>query len=629
MAKEATVTPNNGRGHGTAGMADVETPMIQGRQLAVVMISVLLGILLSALDQTIVGPALPKIIGDLNGFEHYSWVITIYLLTSTISVPIAGKLSDLYGRKWFFAAGIVVFVLGSALCGLSADIFQLIVFRGFQGLGAGILLANAFAIIADLIPPANRGKWQGAFGGVFGLASVIGPTIGGYLTDNLSWRWVFYVNVPVGAIALAMLVLTFPHLARSNVKRVIDWFGAATLVLALTPLLLALSLGGTNTPLTVPFVGTITDWSWGSGTVIGLFVAAIVFLVAFILIEMRAKEAILPLDLFKNRIFTASVVTVFLTGVGLFGAVLYIPLFIQAVQGDSATSSGNAITPLMISVVIASVFSGQVVARTGKYRIIGIAGMAVMTLGMGLLYTMNIETSRLITITFMVIMGLGMGVTFPLYTLIAQNAFPMQRVGVVTAAVTFFRSMGSTVGVAVLGSVVNNQWHDKFSPEFVTRYNALKATIPAAQAAAMPAPQTFLSTLTNLNPQVLVGAENLAKLKTQLISHGTPAAFADNLMKIITDSMKPALFSGIQEAFLIATVLLAAGIITTAFVKEIPLRKSNAGPSSGLAEGGFESAAEGAGREMAADGMPGGSVLPEEDEPRLVGPRRRGTIANA
>jgi EmrB/QacA subfamily drug resistance transporter len=547
----------------TWGQAAIEGPAVTGGRLAAIMASVMLGILLAALDQTVVGPAMPKIIGDLNGFDHYSWVFTIYLLTSTITVPIFGKLSDMYGRKWLYLSGIAIFLLGSVLSGFSTDIYQLIAFRGLQGLGAGILFANAFAIIADLIPPASRGKWQGAFGAVWGLSSVIGPSIGGFLTDNLSWRWVFYVNLPVGLVALAVLVATFPHESRHDVRKVIDWLGAATLTASMTPLLLALSLGGTP------------DWEWGSAWVIGLFLAAALFLAAFIVVEARAKEAIIPLDLFKNSIFTISTITVFVTGAGLFGAILYIPLFIQAIQGDTATSSGNALTPMMVSVVIASVLSGQIISRTGKYRLVGIFGMAFVTVGMFLLYTMNLDTPRLTTVFYMVIMGLGMGVTFPLYTLVVQNAFPIQRVGVVTAAVQFFRSMGSTVGVAVLGSIVNNQFHDRFRPELVSRIDSLKSTLPPQVAGQVDA-EKFASGLNNLNPQVLVSAEGTARLHDQLVNvFHVPAAFADQLITLIKDAMKPALFSGIQEAFLIGAVLLALGLVTTIFLREIPLRKTN------------------------------------------------------
>lgn len=594
------------------------TPRLPRRQLAAIMFSVLLGILLTALDQTVVGPAMPKIIGDLNGFEAYSWVFTVYLLTSTITVPIFGKLSDMYGRKWLYIGGIIIFLAGSVLSGLSGDMTQLIIYRGIQGLGGGIMMANAFAIIADLIPPAERGKWQGLFGAVFGLSSVIGPTVGGFLTDNLNWRWVFYVNLPVGAIALAALLVLFPNDRQVHaVRKAIDWLGAGALVAGLTPLLLALSLAGTNTRVDLPGFGLITDWSWSSPGVLTLLALSALFLIAFVFVESKAKEPIIPLDLFRHNIFTVSVITVFLTGVGMFGAILYIPLFIQAIQGDSATNSGNSVTPMTLAIVLSSIVTGQIISRTGKYRVIGIIGMALVTLGAVLLYTMNMGTDRLVTIAYMVVMGLGLGIAFPLYTLVVQNAFPIQRVGVVTAAVTFFRSIGGTVGVAVLGSVVNNQFHSKFPAEFTTKYSEfVQQNVPPAAQGQVPNASTFLAGLSNLNPQVLTSTEGIAQMKAQMIAQGLPAAFADQLMAVIMTAMKPALFSGIQEAFFIASIMLGLGLVATLFLKEIRLRKSNAGGSmASIAEGGAEAVAEERGKEMAASGMPGGTMVPSTDPP--------------
>jgi EmrB/QacA subfamily drug resistance transporter len=620
MDNKAAISPaRTGAGPQAWGQGAAEDKTyIKGTQLLIVMISVLLGILLAALDQTIVGPALPKIVGDLQGFDRYSWVVTVYLLTSTISVPIIGKLSDMYGRKWFYMAGILVFLAGSALSGLSADMNQLIIFRGLQGLGAGVIFACAFAIIADLIPPAERGKWQGVFGSVFGLSSVIGPTIGGFLTDNLSWHWVFYVNVPIGIIALAVLFFTFPRENVAHVRKSVDWLGAGALITSLVPLLIALSLGGTP------------DWDWGSAKVIGLLVVAVVFLAAFLFIEARAAEPIIPLDLFKDRIFTVSVITVFMTGVGLFGAVLYIPLFIQAIQGGTATASGNTVTPLTLAVVVSSIVTGQLISRTGRYRIIGILGMGLVTVGMFLLYTMQMDTERLTTILYMIVLGLGLGVAFPLYTLVVQNAFPIQRVGVVTAAVTFFRSIGSTVGVAILGTVVNNQFHTHFPIELKKTIAALPLPggaggggVPNGGAPGGGSPiDQLIAGLSNVNPQALVSAEGLARLKAQLIQLGTPETFVNPLLNAITTAMKPALFTGIQEAFLIGTILVGVGFVTTLFLKEIPLRKSNYGPAPGAAraEGAgddYSYVVEEAGKEIAESGMPA-TTLSEEEEAELV-----------
>jgi len=533
---------------------EIESSAAPTKNLLVVMSGVLLGILLAALDQTIVGPAMPKIIGDLNGFEHYAWVFTAYMLTSTISVPIFGKLGDMYGRKWFFIGGIIVFLIGSMLCGQANDIWQLIGFRALQGLGGGIMFANAFTIIGDLVPPADRGRWQGMFGAVWGLASVLGPTVGGQITDNLNWRWVFYVNVPVGLIALAVLLTTFPNMKPAGIRKAIDWAGAGTLIAGLTPLLIGLSLGGSK------------DWAWGSINTLGLFGVGVAFLLAFLFIESRAKEPIIPLDLFKNRTFTLSVITVFLTGMGMFGAISYIPLFIQGVQGDSATSSGNAITPMMLSLVAASVISGQLLSRTGKYRILGIVGMSLLTVGLLLLSTMSLSTARWQTIIFMIIMGFGLGIAMPLYTLVVQNAFPANRLGVVTSATTFFRSIGGTVGIAILGSVVNNRFQGETVAQLAKLNPQLAARIPAAM-------------LSNLNPQALVNTQAQAAIKATIQAQGAPAAVAQTVLNTLLDAMRPALAVATTEAFLIGGSVLVVAIVATAFLREIPLRKSNAGPT--------------------------------------------------
>jgi len=540
---------------------------ISRRQLIVTMIGVMLGVLLSALDQTVVGPAMFKIIRDLKGLEHYAWVTTVYLLTSTVTVPIAGKLGDLHGRKWYFVGGMVVFMLGSALSGLASGtepfslfgftvtgltvgMAQLIFFRAFQGIGGGLLMANAFTIIGDLVPPADRGRWQGMFGGVFGLASVVGPTIGGYITDSIGWQWVFYVNIPVGFVALAVVIFRFPHLAPSRRgSRAIDWLGAATLIGATVPLLLALSLAGSS------------GFAWTSPQTLGLFGISALMTATFILVERRATEPLIPLSLFKNRIFTLSIVTVFLVGVGMFGAMINIPLFIQGVQGDSATSSGNAITPMMIAMIVVSVVSGQIVSRTGRYRALAIAGQIALVAGMFLLSTMTVETLRWQTIGFMMLMGVGIGVAMPLYTLIVQNAFPPQQLGVVTSATTFFRSVGGTIGVAVLGSVVNN----RFSSEYA-------ASLPPA----IKSNPQLGALLTNVSPQALISPETIAAIQQGLTRAGLPVGQVAEIVSGVQAPIRHALDVATTEAFLIGALFLALAVISAAFIPERTLRRTNA-----------------------------------------------------
>ena len=537
---------------------------IHGRQLYVIMGGIMLGLLLSALDSTVVGPAMFNIIRDLRGLEHYAWVTTAYLLTSTITVPMAGKLGDLYGRKWFFVGGMVIFLIGSALSGLSRGVeelqvfgiavpgltvgmAELILYRAVQGIGGGFMTANAFAIIGDLVAPADRGRWQGVFGAVFGVASVIGPSLGGFITDNIGWQWVFYVNVPVGLIAIPMVSLTFPHLVQARTRRrSIDWLGALTLIGATAPLLLALSLGGSR------------DFPWGSTPVNSLFVGGAIFLALFLWAETRAVEPIIPLDLFKSRIFTLAVITVTLVGLGMFGAIINLPLFIQGVQGGSATTSGNSVLPLMFGSIIFSIISGQIVSRTGRYRIMAVIGQVIFTFGMFLLSTMTIGTPPLQTAAYMVVMGIGLGVAQPLYTLIVQNAFPPERLGVVTAATTFFRSMGGTVGVAIFGLLVNNRFN-----------SAYQAALPAQ---LKDNPQ-FSALLSQLSPQALVSPDTIAAVRQQLQSLSLPAAQIDQVITAITAPVRPALGAATTGAFFVGALILALSTLTAAFIPEIALRR--------------------------------------------------------
>ncbi len=540
---------------------------VHGRQLYVIMGGVMLGLLLAALDQTVVGPAMFRIVSDLRGLEHYAWVTTAYLLTSTVTVPIAGKIGDLFGRKWFFVGGMVIFIGASMLSGLSSgtdefNLFgitvpsltvgmaELIFFRAIQGIGGGLMLANAFTIVGDVVAPADRGRWQGLFGAVFGIASVIGPTVGGFITDNIGWQWVFYVNVPVGLIAIPMVAFTFPNIiqARSG-SRSIDWVGVLTLIGTVTPVLLALSLGGSK------------DFPWGSGSILTMFVIGAVFLALFLWRESRAAEPIIPLDLFKNRIFVLSVITVALVGLGMFGAIINLPLFIQGVQGQSATNSGNAIVPLMFGSIVFSIISGQIVSRTGRYRILAIIGQIVMAIGMFLLSTMAIDIPTLQTAAYMVVMGIGLGIAQPLYTLIVQNAFPPQRLGVVTSATTFFRSIGGTIGVAVFGTIVNNR--------FASEYQAL---LPD-QLKSNPQFGAFLS---NISPQALISPDTISTLRQQLEGLSLSAAQVDQTITAITAPIKPALGAATTEAFLIGAIVLAISTFFVAFIPEIALRRSTA-----------------------------------------------------
>ena len=384
------------------------------RRLFSILIGVILGMLLAALDQTIVGTALPHIVASLGGLDHYAWVVTAYLLASTVSIPIWGKLSDIYGRRTFFILGMVIFLVGSALAGTSQNMTQLIIYRGVQGLGAGAMMPIAMAIIGDLFPPAERGKWQGLIVAVFGLASIVGPTLGGWITDNWGWRWVFYVNMPVGIIAILTAGFVMPKLVTRR-QHIIDYLGVVTLVAGTVPLLLAFSWAG-------------TQYNWGSWQIISLFAFSIVMLIIFVLVEMRAVEPIISPQLFKNSIFTTSTIAMVLVSAGMFGAILYLPLFVQGVLGNSATDSGLVLTPLMLGFMFSSIVGGQLLSRTGRYKILAMIGFTIAAIGMFMLSRMTPDTSQGEVVRNMLVTGLGIGVMMSLFTIVVQNAFPYRPV---------------------------------------------------------------------------------------------------------------------------------------------------------------------------------------------------------
>lgn len=529
------------------------------KQLIGTMAGLLLTLLLAALDQTIVGTAMPRIIAQLNGFDRYAWVTTAYLLTSTAAVPIFGKLTDIYGRKWFYVGGAILFVIASALCGAAGDIpglpgggmNQLIAFRGLQGLAAGIITGITFIIIGDIFPPSERGKYQGILGAVWGLSSVFGPTLGGWITDNLSWRWVFYVNLPVGALAVAVLYLAFPYFRPEGVRRSIDYAGATALVACLVPLLLALTWA--------------TDYGWTSARVGGLLVFAAVMLGAFLFAETRAPEPILPLALFRNRIVVVSSIALFLTGMGMFGALLFIPLFMQGVIGVSATRSGSLLTPLMLALVAGSIVSGQVVSRTGRYKVVSLVGLAIMVGGMSLLSGMGRFTTQFVTVRNMMIFGIGLGFVMPIYTVVVQNAAPQRMIGTATASTQFFRSIGGTVGTAVFGSIMLSRYQGHLA-------SAIPPGTPSQVQDAFRNPLQLVQTLPRLQE-----------------SFGRSARGAQ-LLQTLMGSVKDSLVYALDGVFLIGTILVMSAFVVNFFLKEIPLRKKLVGaeaPEAARSEGAY------------------------------------------
>lgn len=414
---------------------------LEHREVLIVFSGLMLGMLLAALDQTIVATALPTIVGDLGGLNHLSWVVTAYLLTSTASTPLYGKISDLVGRKIMFQTAITVFLAGSALSGLSQNMAQLIAFRAVQGLGAGGLMAMALAIIGDVVAPRERGRYQGYTGGVFAFASVAGPLAGGFFVDHLSWRWVFYINIPIGIVALVVTsaVLRLPLTRREHT---IDYFGSALLVGAVTALLLVCVWGG-------------TEYAWSSPTIIGLGVAGVALGGAFVWQEGRAAEPVLPLRLFRDPVFSVSSAAAFIVGVVMFGAIIYVPLYLQVVNGATPTRSGLLLTPLMLGLIVGSVGSGRIISHRGRYKAFPVAGSAVMTVGIYLLSRFDAHTSRLTQSAFMVVVGLGVGMVMQNLVLAVQNAVHQRDLGTATSANSFFRSMGGAFGVAAFGSIFN------------------------------------------------------------------------------------------------------------------------------------------------------------------------------
>ncbi len=530
----------------TEERTEEEQSIYPRREVITTMIGLLLIMFIGTLDQTIIGTALPRIIGDLRGFDLVTWVTTVYLVTSTVTVPIYGKLSDLFGRKPILLFGISVFLLGSALSGTSQTMLQLILFRAFQGLGAGALLPIASAVVGDLFPPRQRAKWMGVTSSAYGAASIAGPILGGWLTDHASWRWIFYVNLPIGIIVLGVLIFVMPTLKIAAKRVSIDYLGAILLILGTVPFLLGFTWAGNQYP-------------WFSPQVMGLFGAAFLFLVTFIVyeafLERQAKEPIIEPGLFKNsaRVFgVATLMSVFF-GIVTYGGSFFIPFFMQGVIGTSVTNTGLLLIPFMLMAIIGAIISGAMMSIFGKYKWIAISGVLITLAGLLLLLQLNVHSTSADVLLDMVVLGLGVGSGLAIYTTATQNALP-NKIGQATAAITFFRQLGGSVGLAAMGSVMISTYLPAFQMAVPT---TLQKAVPTQIMAVF------------MNPDNLLNSDTFTQLHAAFASRG-PQGLAT--FEQLRTAMKIALTQGLHNVFLICLGIMIAAFVTVWFLKELPLR---------------------------------------------------------
>ena len=517
--------------------------------------AILLGLFLAALDQTIVQTALPRIVSDLRGVELLTWVVTVYLLTSTITGPFYGKLSDLYGRKPLLVIGITLFLLGSFLSGLSGEMWQLILFRGVQGLGAGSLFPIALAVIGDLFTPQERGKYQGLFGAVFGVSAILGPWLGGMLTDTLGWHWIFFVNLPIGLISLLVIFRLMPNVRRPDASRNLDYLGAAVFTVAISMLLVGL----TNKQ----------SADWGTPQVGGLIAAGLVLGAVFVWVESRAKEPILPLDLFRNRTYAASMVAVFLGAIGFFGAFIFLPQWFQFVQGTSATESGWATLPFLAGLIASSIVAGAVISRTGRYKWLMVGSFGLTALGLMLMTNLRADTPFPVLWTWMALTGAGVGPTLSGFTIIVQNAVPVDKLGVATSNLTFFRQIGGSVGLAIVGTVFGTTFAARLATELRPVGERIAAGAPPDVRPLIidqlgRAPQGSLSDLTNVT--VDLGAQILA---------GVPAPFRSFVEPFVPDMVRgihQAYSLAVAETFWVGLAATVAATMIAVAIRDVPFR---------------------------------------------------------
>ncbi len=516
--------------------------------------AILLVMFMFALDQTVVGVALPKIITELGRNDLYTWAITIYLLTSTISGPIYGKLSDLYGRRPIIIFAVSLFLISSALCGLSQDMTQFILFRGLQGLGGGAVFPVALAVIADLYTPAERGKYLGLFGAVFGVSSLVGPGLGGFLTDTVGWNWIFFINVPIGLIALFIIWRLLPAIKRPDAGRNIDYVGAAVFTFAISAFLIGLTnKAGTHL---VDGATVANDWTYvmvGGLIVLGLALGAL-----FVFIELRAAEPIVPLDLFKLRTFTISVLATFLAAFGFFNAIIWLPRWFQTVGGASATESGYNILPLLAGMIIAAVASGQIVARTGRYKLMMVGSLAILAFALFLMTNLRATTDRPILWLWMVIAGVGIGPSLAVFTLIVQNAVQPERIGVATSSLTFFQQIGGTVGLTLGGTLFADRLIQEIPPQMVAA-GVPQQVVDGFQAGGGGAALDLTGT-GDLGARILAATPPEAR------------AFIEPIIQQIVLGIHQAFSIAVTSTFWIGIAGAIVAAVLVAFLRETPMR---------------------------------------------------------
>jgi EmrB/QacA subfamily drug resistance transporter len=491
-------------------------------------------LLLSALDSTIVGTAMKKIVNDLQGMEYYAWPFTIYMLCSTVVTSVSGGMADIFGRKPVFLFGILAFLTGSALCGMSQTMLQLIIFRGIQGIGGGILVTSVFIAVADLFSPEKRGKYMGIVTSMYGLASIIGPLLGGLIIDHLSWRWIFYINIPVGIFALAIISFVMPNFKTEGQKKTVDYSGTAAIILALVPMLLAFSWGGKN-------------YSWLSVQIIGMLIFALLMLTLFAFFESKAQNPMIPMSFFKNRSINVTLIVAFLTNGIMFAAIMYMPYYAQGIIGTTATTSGTITMPMMLGLLFASTVTGMLTSKTGKNKVFVFIAFILMGIGTGLLSTMNADTSYFKVILYMVILGLGIGINMPITTMNIQNSVSPRQIGAATSTVQFFRNIGGTIGSAIYGTLMTTAMNTGFSKLDLSN-------IPDNA-------QELLK-----NPQMITNSESVKRITQQV-----PVEYASFLSTAL-DQAKKVLSNSINEIFLFCMFVAIAGFILTIFFKDAPFR---------------------------------------------------------